>query len=139
MARADASLIRAAIAGAVITTAVSACMPYYVEDEPGGNLATHLQRAAYAEADGIPIRVTGTCKSACTTYLKSKTTCAGPDAEFWFHAPTPDTQATRLALLSSYPAHIRDWIKRSGGLTSDWMILKGEEMRRLVPQCDRLG
>ncbi len=37
--------------------------------------------------------------------------------------------------IRNYPLKLRNWIHSKGGLTSEWLILKGEELRQTVNIC----
>ena len=43
-------------------------------------------------------------------------------------------EGTRL-LWEVYPSHIRNWIKRKGGLTPRMIFLKGKELAAMYPVC----
>jgi hypothetical protein len=46
----------------------------------------------------------------------------------------PATEATR-AVATTYPAEIRNWIRRHGGLTRRPIYLRGRELAALYPLC----
>jgi ATP-dependent exoDNAse (exonuclease V) alpha subunit len=45
-------------------------------------------------------------------------------------------EATR-AVVASYPAPVRSWIKRHGGLTNNVVLLRGRKLAALYPRCRR--
>jgi len=115
----------------------------YIEDNPGGSVVEYIVFRETLRDSGLPVEVTGNCYSACTFYLALPNLCAHPDAEFWFHAPYYEPQKglkaysseVTAAYLAEYPPAIQQWIHSKGGLTKDWLVLKGREMRELVPRC----
>jgi hypothetical protein len=38
-------------------------------------------------------------------------------------------------VLAAYPAAVRDWIRRRGGLTSRLLLLRGRELASIYPTC----
>jgi hypothetical protein len=38
-------------------------------------------------------------------------------------------------VLEAYPAGVRNWIVRRGGLTSHLLLLRGRELAALYPRC----
>lgn len=93
-----------------------------------------LQRERWRQQK-VEVRIAGRCASACTMYLQLPKFCVYRGAELWFHQPTPNYPLARWALMNSYPKAVQTWIFANGGLTADWIILKGEELHRLVPSC----
>jgi hypothetical protein len=45
-----------------------------------------------------------------------------------------EPEASEL-VLQTYPAGVRDWIIRRGGLTSRLLLLRGRELAALYPTC----
>ena len=104
-----------------------------------------------------PMQIHGMCASSCTMFLINPRACVHPDAELWFHVAsydydpkvykfkktwktvTPEMRSYARKyekyLQSLYPLKIRKWIVAKGGLTMDWIILKGEEITRILPIC----
>ena len=94
------------------------------------------------------IRVVGKCHSACALFLathKPEFACAEPGAELGFHAATKmgrggvntrirDEEST-ARLLRRFPLFVQEWIEKRGGLTEKMLILKGEELHRLIKPC----
>ena len=39
------------------------------------------------------------------------------------------------AVNAAYPANVRSWIKRNGGLNEKIILLKGRELNALYPRC----
>lgn len=89
--------------------------------------------------------VDGRCASACTVYLSNPNLCATGRAQFWFHSAylvspmgwkilDPNSTAT---MLGYYPPAVLKFIQkyRPYGLNGQWLVLKGAEMKSIVPQC----
>jgi hypothetical protein len=90
--------------------------------------------------------IDGPCFSACTLVLiiipKSRI-CVTQRAVFGFHAAKaidqygreyPAPVATRV-VAAAYPAPIRNWIRRHGGLTRIPIFLSGRELAGMYPRC----
>jgi hypothetical protein len=90
--------------------------------------------------------IDGACLSACTlalAMLPRGQICATSNAVLGFHAAWRPTAhggkatssiATR-AMMELYPAHVRGWIDRHGGLTPRMIYLQGHELSAMVPTC----
>jgi len=70
--------------------------------------------------------------------------CATPNAVLGFHAAWMyDTSGNRVAsasgtrdLMKTYPAAVRAWIERNGGLKPNMMYLRGRALAAIVAPCD---
>lgn len=115
-----------------------------IENDNGGSAQDYIDRAGRRE----PLELRGDCFSACTIYLSNPKACVHPDAILGFHAAydeNPEYAARphrkeelkwwNAHLMSVYPPKVRKWIENQGGLTSEWLILSGEELRSMVPIC----
>ena len=69
--------------------------------------------------------------------------CVTPKAVLGFHAPRwvdgqgrqyAATAETRI-FVATYPAPVRAWIERHGGLTSKLILLRGRELTSMFPRC----
>lgn len=83
---------------------------------------------------------------ACTLVLSSiprKRICVTSKAVLGFHAPylldkngrTVHTRKATQAVVAAYPADVRAWIKKHGGLNQKVILLKGRELTALYPRC----
>ena len=71
--------------------------------------------------------------------------CATPRARFGFHAAwMPDTDGRPVtspmgtqALWNIYPASVRRWINRHGGLSRKMIYLQGRDLGGIVASCDQ--
>ena len=113
----------------------------------GGRVGDYLQIFARLRASGERIIIDGPCLSACTLVLSTipkNRICVTRRAVLGFHAPqkldprsglmsrTPE--ATRV-VTQSYPAGVRAWIKKRGGLTGKLIYLRGRELGSLYRRC----
>ena len=113
----------------------------------GGAVDDYLRIFAQLRASGERIVIDGPCLSACTLVLSTipkNRICVTRRAVLGFHAPqwvdprsgrtsrTPE--ATRI-VTQSYPAGVRSWIKKRGGLTQKVIYLRGKELAALYPRC----
>lgn len=91
-----------AIAALTLTTACGHAER--TEDyDPGGYVQARVVELAL-----MPSRpIEGFCGSACTMRLYRD--CVMPDAEFFFHPPTPDSYQARGLMADYYPETIADW------------------------------
>jgi hypothetical protein len=139
-------LVSAGAAAAVISVSpVSATMR--ITSDRGGLLTAYVERFEAARASGEPVIIDGACLSACTLaigMLPRGQLCATQNAVLGFHAawrPTVNggkiTSSTATqALYELYPADVRDWIARRGGLSGRIIFLKGRELNAMVRACD---
>jgi hypothetical protein len=99
------------------------------------------QRVRWLAAAQGPIVIDGVCFSACTLVLSRQDVCVTPRAILGFHEafhkttglPAPEATAGMYAM---YPAAVRAWIDRHGGLTRRPLLVAGDELRALVRPCD---
>jgi hypothetical protein len=115
--------------------------------DPGGPVVEYLDRFLAARVSGEPIIIDGACLSACTLaigLLPHRQVCATPKAVLGFHAAwrrsangsrVTSPLVTQL-MYELYPANVRKWIARHGGLSERLIVLKGRELAAMVPACD---
>jgi hypothetical protein len=127
------------------TTSPAAATMRIAEDR-GGQIGHYLQIFAALRSTGEDVVVDGNCLSACTLVLgmiPSDRICATERARFGFHAawmpddegrPVTSAPGTR-ALWNVYPASVRHWINRHGGLSRKMIYLEGRELSRIVRSC----
>jgi hypothetical protein len=126
----------------------SASATMRISDDRGGQIGQYLQAFAAVRATGEPVIVDGNCLSACTLVLglsPRRQICATPRARFGFHAawmpdlagrPVTSALGTQ-ALWKIYPASVRRWISRHGGLSSRMIYLEGNSLNGVVSICER--
>ena len=112
----------------------------------GGSVGQYLDFFAKVRQSGERVVIDGPCLSACTLVLSSvprKRICVTSRAVLGFHAPyLVDNKGRKFrsreitqAVNAAYPANVRSWIKRNGGLNGKTILLKGRELNALVPRC----
>jgi len=113
---------------------------------PGGQVGPFLDLFEQLRNSGERVVIDGPCLSACTLVLSivpSDRICVTRRAIFGFHAARSidrrgrmyaEPEASKL-VLQAYPAGVRDWIRRRGGLTSHLLLLRGRELAALYPTC----
>ena len=137
------------IAAAALTalTVTSSPATEIISDDIGGKMgdyATHFQQVRDA---GEPVVIAGTCVSACTMVLglvPSARICVTHNAVLGFHAAWMfDRSGKRVVspsgtqyLMRTYPAPVRAWIARHGGLTAKMMYLRGRDLATIVQPCN---
>jgi hypothetical protein len=113
---------------------------------PGGEVGPFLDLFARVRASGERVVIDGPCLSACTLVLSAvpnNRICVTRRAVLGFHAARSMDRRGRLyaepeasaAVLDAYPAPVRNWIRRRGGLTSRVLLLRGRELAAIYPVC----
>jgi hypothetical protein len=113
---------------------------------PGGQVGPFLDLFDKVRETGERVVIDGPCLSACTLVLSivpNERICVTRRAVLGFHAarsvdrPGPtyaEPEASEL-VLQTYPAPVRDWIGRHGGLTSHLILLRGRELKAIYRSC----
>jgi hypothetical protein len=136
---------------AVTVAALSAAMtPVRAElrilNSPGGQVGPFLELFDQVRASGERVVIDGPCLSACTLVLMTvprERICVTRRAVLGFHAARSIDGRGRLyaepeasrAVQAAYPAPVRAWISRRGGLTSRMLLLRGRELAAIYPRC----
>ena len=115
-----------------------------VENNGGGVVDEFRALVDRWSASGARVEIKGTCKSACTLFTAVPNVCVMKGAELWFHAPFVMPQngvrqydpRITYDMLNDYPTAVQKWIEGKGGLTPDWIVLKGKALTHLIPSCD---
>lgn len=113
---------------------------------PGGEVGQFLELFERVRASGERVVIDGPCLSACTLVLDmvpNDRICVTRRAILGFHAArSVDRQGRMYAepeasqlVLEAYPAAVRGWILRRGGLTSRLLLLRGRELAAIYPRC----
>lgn len=117
-----------------------------IEASSGGDVSQFVALFRLVRQSGQRVVIDGPCYSACTLVLSAVPAdriCVTRRAVLGFHAPSmrdpygrehPAPDATRL-ITSAYPAAIRGWIFRHGGLTGRPIFLRGRALAALYRQC----
>jgi hypothetical protein len=112
----------------------------------GGTVGDYLAFFAKVRQSGERVVIDGPCLSACTLVLSTiprKRICVTSRAVLGFHAPylvdkngrTVRNRDMTRAVNATYPAGVRAWISRHGGLSQKVILLKGRELTALYPRC----
>ena len=113
---------------------------------PGGQVGPFIDIFDKVRESGERVVIDGPCMSACTLVLSivpSERICVTRRAVLGFHAARSMDRRGRLyaepeasqAVLEAYPAPVRGWISRRGGLTSRMLLLRGRELAAIYPRC----
>jgi hypothetical protein len=113
---------------------------------PGGEVGPFLDLFARVRASGERVVIDGPCLSACTLVLSvvpDDRICVTRRAVLGFHAARSVDQSGRSftepeaseLVLQAYPAPVRGWIRRRGGLSSRLLVLRGRELAAIYPSC----
>src|SRR5215471_17879615 len=141
--------MRAHLIAAVVSTALSvtsASSTEIISGDIGGKMRDYATHFRQLRDSGEPVVLAGRCVSACTMVLglvPSDRLCATPNAVLGFHAAWMfDNSGKRVVsssgtedLMRTYPAPVRAWIARHGGLTSKMIYLRGRDLAAIVPPC----
>jgi hypothetical protein len=113
---------------------------------PGGQVGPFLELFDKVRETGERVVIDGPCLSACTLVLMtvpSERICVTKRAVLGFHAARSIDRRGRIyaepeaskAVQEAYPAPVRHWISRRGGLTSRMLLLRGRELAAIYPRC----
>ena len=113
---------------------------------PGGQVGPFLDLFERVRDSGERVVIDGPCLSACTLVLSmvpASRICVTRRAVLGFHAARSMDKRGRMyaepeasaLVLEAYPAGVRNWIVRRGGLTSHLLLLRGRELAALYPTC----
>jgi hypothetical protein len=135
----------------VVTAALSAAVaPTRAEvrilASPGGQVGPFLDLFERVRESGERVVIDGPCLSACTLVLStvpSERICVTRRAVLGFHGARSIDPRGRMyaepeasqAVLETYPAAVRNWISRRGGLSSRLLLLRGRELAAIYPSC----
>ena len=144
MPKAGLKLFVAALLGALAMTPAGA--EIRILGSPGGQVGPFLDMFDQVRASGERVVIDGPCLSACTLVLSvvpNDHICVTRRAVLGFHAARSMDRRGRLhaepeaseLVLEAYPAAVRDWIRRRGGLSSRLLLLRGRELAAIYPSC----
>jgi hypothetical protein len=116
-----------------------------IASDRGGRIGSYLTKFTDLRKSGEQVVIDGTCASACTLVIgivPRNRICVTARAVLAFHAAWDLTlygaqvnkPGTRY-LWSHYPADIREWIARHGGLRAQTIYLGGRELAARFPTC----
>ena len=139
--------MRMVLAAAALYAAISpAQAEVRILASPGGQVGPFIELFDRVRASGERVVIDGPCLSACTLVLMtvpSERICVTRRAVLGFHAARSidgrgriyaEPEASR-AVQAAYPAAVRSWISRRGGLTSRLLLLRGRELAAIYRTC----
>lgn len=140
-----AILVAAVLAPFLIILSVAASSAAVrIQDDSGGRIGDYVAKFRALRSSGERVEIDGTCASACTMLLGTiprSRICVTSNARLVFHSawdpdgdPSVAADGNRI-LWSRYPAEVRQWIKRHGGLGSDTITLGWPEVAKMFPTC----
>jgi hypothetical protein len=139
------AVLAGALASVLMTCAASADVR--ITNDPGGEVSSYVQKFQQMRASGERIVIDGPCLSACTLLtglVPRDHVCVTSRAVLGFHAASyyddasqslvPTREGSRV-VMRLYPAEIRSWINRHGGLRPQLITLRGHELTALYHAC----
>jgi hypothetical protein len=137
---------RAAVFGMLFIAGIASADVRIIND-PGGKVSSYLRTFYEMRASGERIAIDGPCLSACTLLtgiVPRDHVCITNRAVLGFHAASyyndvsgslvPTRAGTRL-VMRLYPSEIRAWINRHGGLTPQFITMRGRDLAALYSPC----
>jgi hypothetical protein len=143
------ALVAGALASALlcVLTPSLASAEVRISGDPGGEVASYLQKYQQIRQSGQHVVIDGPCLSACTLLtgiIPRDHICVTQRAMLGFHAASyyddvsrslvPTRAGSRL-VMGYYPPQIRRWINRHGGLTPHLLELHGRELASMYQSC----
>src|SRR5712691_302416 len=137
-------ILLAAVLGSLVSPPAQA--EIRILASPGGQVGPFLDLFERVRASGERVVIDGPCLSACTLVLSmvpGDRICVTRKAILGFHAARSvdargrmyaEPEASEL-VLEAYPAAVRGWIRRRGGLNSRLLLLRGRELTAIYPAC----
>jgi len=135
------------VVGLIVSGITSAGADVRIRSSLGGAVEDYLRFFSRVRQTGERVIIDGPCFSACTLVLSTipkNRICVTSRAVLGFHAArwvdprtgrmSPAPEATRI-VTRSYPAGVRAWIKKRGGLTPRVIYLRGRELGSLYRRC----
>lgn len=146
--------LAAALAAAVVSlvaSSIAAPSPASAEiriaSDPGGEVSSYVRKYEAVRNSGERVVIDGPCLSACTLLtgiVPRSHICVTERAVLGFHAASyyddasrslvPTREGSRV-VMRLYPAAIRGWIERHGGLTPHLIEMRGRELAALYSTC----
>ena len=140
---------QAAVAGALASALVmtAALADVRIVGDPGGEVSSYIEKFEAVRNSGQRVIIDGPCLSACTlltAFIPKNRICVTRRAVLGFHAASyfddtsrslvPTRSGSRL-VMRLYPAEIRDWIQRHGGLRPKLIMMRGRELAERYASC----
>lgn len=118
-----------------------------IVNDPGGEVSSYVQKFEEMRAAGDRVIIDGPCLSACTLLtgiIPRDRVCVTSRAVLGFHAASyfddtsrslvPTREGSRV-VMRLYPAAIKAWIGRHGGLTPTLMTMRGRDLAAFYRTC----
>jgi hypothetical protein len=114
---------------------------------PGGAVGSYLELFEAVRQSGQRVVIDGPCYSACTLVLSTiprERICVTRRAVLGFHAPRwldrrgrqyAASDETVNVVANTYPADVRAWIDRNGGLRGKPIFLRGRALTAMYRRC----
>jgi hypothetical protein len=143
------TILAGALASVLLSVATSSMASAEVRifGDPGGEVSSYIHKYEQIRDSGERVVIDGPCLSACTLLtglVPRDRICVTQRAMLGFHAASyyddvsrtlvPTRRGSRL-VMSFYPAEIRRWIDRHGGLTPHLIRLRGRDLAALYSTC----
>src|SRR5215470_7399249 len=117
-----------------------------IMSSPGGEVGSYLRLFEMVRKSGQRVIIDGPCLSACTLVLSTvpqDRICITRRAILGFHAARRLDEGGQLyaaphetlMLAATYPAPIRSWIERNGGLTDKPLFLRSRQLAAFYRLC----
>ncbi len=118
-----------------------------IAGDPGGEASSFIRKYEQIRDSGERVVIDGPCLSACTLVtgiVPRSHICVTPRAVLGFHAASYYDDASRALVptregsalvMRLYPAEIRGWTMRHGGLTPRIIELRGRDLVALYQPC----
>jgi hypothetical protein len=133
----------------LLSLTVPAAADLRIKRDHGGLVDQYKAKYAQVRERGERVIIDGICNSACTLVLGMvplNRVCVTPRASLGFHQAyfdkswTAGIRVTSVAgsdeLMSVYPAPVKDWISRHGGLGAQMKkVFNGPELWAIVDPC----
>ena len=118
-----------------------------IAGDAGGEVSAYIRKYQAMRAAGEHIAIDGPCLSSCTLFagiIPRDHVCVTERAALGFHAASyyddasrslvPTREGSRV-VMRLYPAEIRSWIDRHGGLRPQLIALRGRELTGFYHSC----
>jgi hypothetical protein len=139
------ALLIALVFATISCTAQQAKSDVLIKDDGGGDIYRYIAKYLSLQWSGERVIIDGECLSACTLalgLLSKQQRCFTNDARLGFHAAYTDSGKAQVGnpvgtdiFWLIYPAEIRRWISKHGGLTSKVIYLEGKELAAMYRPC----
>src|SRR5437763_14951739 len=117
-----------------------------IRSSPGGEVLSYLSLFDVVRRSGERVIIDGPCLSACTLVLSvvpSSRICMSKRAVLGFHAAIAvdrrghqySAAAETRVIPQTYPAPVRAWLARHGGLSRKLLLLRGRELAAMYSSC----